>query len=63
MFVGGPTWETTGLGRQGSWTHESLLMRLLSENIGKASSSLKLPSSEIIVSPIWEASSPLQWGI
>jgi hypothetical protein len=38
-------------------------MRLLSENIGKASSSLKLPSSEIIVSPIWEASSPLQWGI
>jgi hypothetical protein len=27
---GGPMWETIGLGKQGSWTHESLLMRLLS---------------------------------
>jgi hypothetical protein len=31
--------ETTSLGKPGSWTHKSLLMRLLSQNIGKASGS------------------------
>jgi hypothetical protein len=36
---GGPTWETIGLGMQGSWTQRSLLMELLSQNIGKASGS------------------------
>jgi hypothetical protein len=44
MFVGGPTWETIGLGKQESWTHRSLLMRLLSQNTGKASGSQRLPS-------------------
>jgi hypothetical protein len=51
MFVGGPTWETIGLGKHGSWTHESLLMRLPSQNTGNASRSLKLPSSGNIISP------------
>jgi hypothetical protein len=55
MFVGAPTWETI--------TYESFLMGLPSQNTGKASCSLKLPSSEIIVSPGWKANSPPQWGI
>jgi hypothetical protein len=36
---GGPTWETIGLGMQGSWTQRNLLMELLSQNTGKASGS------------------------
>jgi hypothetical protein len=36
---GRPTWETIGLGMEGSWTHRNLLMELLSQNTGKASGS------------------------
>jgi hypothetical protein len=63
IFVGEPTWEIIGLGKQGSWTHKSLLMRLPSQNTGRASDSLKLPSSEIIVSSAQKAKSLPQWGI
>jgi hypothetical protein len=41
---GRPTWETIGLGKQGSWTHKSLLMRLLFQNTKKACDSWNLPS-------------------
>jgi hypothetical protein len=63
MFVRGPTWETIGLGKQGSWTHKRLLMRLPSQNTGKATGSIKLPSMEIIVSPAQKVNSPPWWGI
>jgi hypothetical protein len=35
MFVGGPTWETIDLRKQGNWTHESPALRLLSQNTEK----------------------------
>jgi hypothetical protein len=47
MFVGEPPWEAIGLGKQGNWTHWSLLMRLSSQNTEKMSGSQKLPSLEI----------------
>jgi hypothetical protein len=37
VFLGGQTWETAGLGKQGSWSPRSYLMRLLSQNTGKTS--------------------------
>jgi hypothetical protein len=35
MFVGEPTCETIGLGKQRNWTHRRLLIWLLSQNTGK----------------------------